>query len=398
MDKKTVGSRRSNILGSTFDNKDSIEYLIESPIRCGFLLVNIIYLFLAFTKSFFVSGQLFCDSQFNSENLDFVMEVDSYRDALLLPEMNNTVIWTKRWRQIDAEIKNKSEEELEIENQFWPTNLPTTKSFIEAKIKHICDTYLDNDAIKEICTSSVVRENTLRRAKLFGIYGPEVFMEAIIDPIKTLRRDILPRFLTSDLFIKMSKQIQSCTPLPAASTLEAPAPTTSFIDNISVDDIPIDRLFTLPEVISCKYMYEEFLGYLYQRVCSENLLCVRMVEIFKERISYGDTQGAEEEAWTIYRYFVASGSAFEVSIGYTARKYLMRSLASPRLNTFDDIYKSAYHMLTANFSQFQQQEQYLQLATLLRNKKILSDKSVRLRKVRSTVASSLSCFGIEFST
>ena len=43
-----------------------------------------------------------------------------------------------------------------------------------------------------------VAENTKRRMKLLDLYGPDVFSEALLDPLKTINRDVLPRFLASE--------------------------------------------------------------------------------------------------------------------------------------------------------------------------------------------------------
>ena len=295
--------------------------------------------------------------------------------------------WKRNWKVIDNEVKEKSDQELIIENAFWPSYSCTRES-VEARISELCAIYINEASPKEICSSNIVRENTLRRAKLFSIYGPEVFMEALQDPIKTMKRDVLPRFLASDAYSKMNARLFSCETLPTAESLDAIPPKSSLIDSCRLDDIPLDRLFTLNEIVNCKYLYQEFLVYLRQQVCSENLLCVRMVDIFKEQLEENNTAAAEDEAWTIYRYFVASGAAFEVSISYVSRKQLMRSLAKPAINTFDEIRKSAYNILLAQFNQFKFNDQYLQLASFLRTKKIEKEHAAK-RQSKST----FSCLG-----
>ena len=55
-----------------------------------------------------------------------------------------------------------------------------------------------------------------------------VFQEALIDPLKTLKRDVLPRFLTSDYHAKLLKRADIVDgKLPSASGLIIPPPTES---------------------------------------------------------------------------------------------------------------------------------------------------------------------------
>ena len=137
------------------------------------------------------------------------------------------------------------------------------------------------------------------------------------------------------------------------------------------------RRFKLDEILHDKILYSEFLGHLRRSVQSENLLCVRMVEMF-EVIVDADPARAVSQAWNIYRYFVAPGSAYEVSLYSRHKKELMLSLARPHREMFLELKKSAHSMLSVNFNNYQFTEGYAQLATLMRDEKNKALTSTRL--------------------
>eukprot|EP01041_Mallomonas_annulata_P000719 gene719-1384_t len=365
MQKKTTGGKRTeNVMGTTTDQKDSIEYIIESPLRFGYLLV-------------------FCESEYNSENISFIIDVDNFRDQLL-----DRVAWPKSWREVDMEIATSDPSSLDLS---WPSNT-VNQAGAEAAMKKICDMYLIEEAPKEVFSSVNIREKSIKRAKYLALYGPDVFMEALAEPIKILRRDILPRFLTSQICSDMNVRLASLDQLPPASSIQVNPPHKSIIDTQSLDEFRKGRLFTLNEIINCRYMYAHFLSFLEQRLCSENLYCVRMVDEFKELYQSGDIAAATEMAWSIFTFFVASGSTFEVSVSYASRKIIMRSMAKPKEFTFDEIQKSALGMLTSKFESYKQQQDYLDLVLYLRQKKMENNNSSGQKN--HFMSKSLKCFGL----
>lgn len=64
-------------------------------------------------------------------------------------------------------------------------------------------------------------------------------------------------------------------------------------------------------------------------------------------------------------YFVAPGSAFEVSLFSLHRKQIQIALAKPHLEMFVELHKSANSMLTVNYNYFKFTDEYRSLATLL---------------------------------
>jgi hypothetical protein len=50
-----------------------------------------------------------------------------------------------------------------------------------------------------------------KRIKFLHLYGPAIFDEALIDPILTMHRDLLPRFEVSDTVNKMVRRYLCCS-------------------------------------------------------------------------------------------------------------------------------------------------------------------------------------------
>ena len=248
----------------------------------------------------------------------------------------------------------------------------------------------------------------MKRIKLFHLYGPEVFEEAWLDPIKTMRKDILPRFCRSPIFETMIQRLSSCDPPPPAIALHVPLPvryslipipppfhlkcsnyplsnhslillslsiSLSFPSSITfqqddvtllasgtLEEFPESRTYTLNEVITSAVGYPVFMEFLVGAVSTENLLCVRMIDMFEHLMSIaegrngGDNmtvgtsvgtsagaptsvgtskastttvfdekalEAAIDQAWETYRFFVTPGASFEVSIHHLLRKHIM---------------------------------------------------------------------------
>jgi len=121
-------------------------------------------------------------------------------------------------------------------------------------------------------------------------------------------------------------------------------------------------------MIDDRLLYGEFLKYLKLIVSSENLLCVRSINIFKQKFVSEDLKirrEAIEQAWITYRYFVAVNSPCEISTSHIKRKELMRELAMPNINTFDKVEKSAMAALKVHFAQYIATKEYSVLNALL---------------------------------
>jgi hypothetical protein len=84
----------------------NIPDLINHPICCGFLLQ-------------------FCESQHNSENLNFIREVDDFRE-LFLGDNKDENKWNTDWRDID--LKNKIDDDIREESEKPNMNFIKQKS------------------------------------------------------------------------------------------------------------------------------------------------------------------------------------------------------------------------------------------------------------------------------
>lgn len=322
--------------GSNLVN-DTISTVLNEPIQCGYLLA-------------------FCEREHSTENLNFIVEVNRYCDMI---GNSDRVSWTRPWTDIDAELLTRT-----IEPK-WPS-IKLRETAVRAHAQKIWDDYLSEETQFQVCLRADVFRRTLNRLGRVDLYGPDVFQESLVEPIKTLRRDTLPRFLNSDLYEEMLANMESLKSLPSWDSLQVSPPTTSILNVINPKDLTETKRFTLDELLSDTFLFKEFLHVMNKSHSAENLLCVRMIAIFVELMTAKDIKGAKEEAWKIFRYFVAPGSAFEVSLYSLHKKEVMLALAMPNIHMFDELKKSATTMLTVNFNTFRGTDDYRQLATAIK--------------------------------
>jgi hypothetical protein len=127
-------------------------------------------------------------------------------------------------------------------------------------------------------------------------------------------------------------------------------------------------------------LYIEFLTHLQKKISAENLLCYRMILIFEERMAAVNEDAestnliidqlkddAINQAWVVYRHFVAPDAPYEVSLHSRHKKEIMISLASPYTGMFDELKKSTYSVLTVNFNAFKFTDEYRQLWKVMRD-------------------------------
>lgn len=98
-----------------------------------------------------------------------------------------------------------------LRDNVWPS--VTDKSVAMTTVDTIVHDWLNHDSDFQICISDKIIKRTRKRIQLFHLYGPEVFEEACLEPIKTMRKDILPRFLASDIANRMFANVGSCEPI-----------------------------------------------------------------------------------------------------------------------------------------------------------------------------------------
>jgi hypothetical protein len=170
----------------------TIESLIENPICRGYIVK-------------------FSESEFNSENINFVTAVDHFRDEFFYVDKD---MWKANWRDIDSEVAN-GEKEGNKSSDTW--NSGVNRMAIKTNINNILQEFILDHAPHQVCISKSFIQKTMKRIDLLHLYGPNVFEEAVLDPIKTMRKDVLPRFLQSNDYLAMIENLASCDPLPPAS-------------------------------------------------------------------------------------------------------------------------------------------------------------------------------------
>lgn len=377
----------NGVIGGTGGLKDSIEYHLHEPISAGFLLK-------------------YCEAHYCSENMRFITEVDRFKDHF---HRDRSAWPLTPWKQLDIDLGIIAPEQVDvnideefirplkekdfISEESWPSKV-VNREAIRESLASIWDTFLAKDAKYWICIPYSALINTIKRIKYIHIYGHEVFSEALLDPVKTIQRDIYPRFIHSEEFKQMKVCQVSIDPLPCSTKLKLPKPHPIIFSRYDIRELERGNVsFTLNDLIEDRYLYIEFAKYLEQVVSAENLYCVRAIAIFKEAISSNDVRertNSFELAWTVYKFFVAPGSAYEISIAYRLKKDLMRILANPTYNTFDDIEMSAMSALRIHFNNYLLTKEYARLHKIvLQNRNNASSHNLTGNNNNAAVASSM---------
>jgi hypothetical protein len=361
------------------------------------------------------SGYLFnyCAAVFCSENIRFVMEIDRFKDYF----QSDTQTWSKSWKRVDLDLKldklfrNSSctkelIEEIEqlmdsdalVPAKTWPS--PKVSNVVVANmIRHIWDTFLSDKAKTQICMPSQTLVNTLVRMKYAHLYGKEVFYEALNDPIKTIFRDIHPRFRNSEYMHKLRARMQEISTLPPSSQLFIPQLPNVMCDRYTVDELKAGVNFTIDDMLEDRVCYREFFRYLQKCIVSENLRFMRCVRLFKDYISSDraeDKVYGVEWAWTLYKFFLAPYSAYEISVAHNVRRDIMRQLASPDFATFNVVERPTLALLKVHYNNFKSKPEYEKIsAVLLAHKEFGSSESgIDDEKAMRKASTGFGCFGL----
>lgn len=358
------GGELNGFLSCSYNEKQAIlQRLLADHVQVGFLMT-------------------FCESQYCTENIRFIVAVAKYK--LLFKQ--DGINW-------DA-YSNVDSQDLKKEMPVHPDKVRE----IEKDIQFIVSSFLDPSAKLEICMPTKVAANTFRRIKEWKAYGPEVFDEAMIDPRVTLSRDIMPRFIVSSTFWDMKYFLHKISNLPVMTSLKLPPITVSptFLSDITssltTDNDELEYVNNLENYMVDPILYNQLLKYLTRIVASESLLCVHAVDVYHElfaeierkklRIMDGSTFSTVEmdqvahaaelsgkvdgssrckleqimrgrivgQAWQIYLYFVAPDSCFEVGISHKLMQSVNRNMAAPTANIFDGLRETALKCLLDHFS------------------------------------------------
>ena len=295
----------------------------------------------------------------------FLIEVEKFREVL----KPDRAQWNSNYKEIDSDVKKNPDKE-------WTWKARVSLESVMAHVEYIYDNFIKDGADNQICLSAAVLARTNQRVKRIAVYGRVVFSEASLDPLRTLEKDILPRFVRSQLYKTLCDKLETLATLPSKESLvvDPPAEETDLVLGAACGT---DRKFTLEEVLKTKFLYDSFLSHLRSKLSSENLLCKRLIVQFHERMEANDKTAADRIAWDVYRYFVASHSAYEVSIEYTHKSELKFHLAEPCMSMFDALLKSVSRQLNADFLEFKTTAAY---ANLSRDLQISVEKRVKAKK------------------
>ena len=305
----------------------------------------------------------------------FLIEVEKFRENLKMDK----AMWPGSYKEIDSIVAMNPDKE-------WKWKSRVSLASVEEHIRYIYENFIDDGAENQICVSTAILNRTKKRVDLIAAYGREAFHEMSIDPFRTLEKDILPRFVNSQLYRNLCDKLDLITHLPTGDTLivEEPGDDTDFSLGTSFD---VDKRFSLDEIISTKFLYVTFLNNLRTKMSSENLLCKRLIILFKESDERSDIMRCDAIAWDIYRYFVAAHSAFEVSLEYAHKNDLKFNLAKPKPSMFDALTRSVTEQLNSNFSDFKSTPTYAKLA------RDLQLEVERKMKAKSGGGKRLGCLG-----
>ena len=91
--------------------------------------------------------------------------------------------------------------------------------------------------------SANMRARTVFRLRNLHLYGREVFTEATIDPLKTVNKDVLPRFLVSGFYQDLDRRLKSIITLPAASDFSVKPPRSSAALKLNMNHDTLGRFF-----------------------------------------------------------------------------------------------------------------------------------------------------------
>lgn len=280
----------------------------------------------------------------------FLIEIEKFRESL----KPDRTLWPGNYKEIDNIIDINPD-------KVWTWKARVNLESVMKQVKFIYDTFINEGSEHQICVSTAMLARTNRRVELIAAYGRETFHEISLDPFRTLEKDILPRFVNSPTYRQLCEKLESITHLPDRESLVV-EPPNEHTDVIMGSSFGADRMFTLDEVLATQFLYNKFLSNLRAKMSNENLLCKRLIIIFKEKMTDGNREAASAIAWDIYRYFVAAHSAYEVSLEYMHKTDLKFHLAKPVSTMFDMLNRSVSDQLSADFQEFKTTQTYGHLA------------------------------------
>lgn len=353
-------------------NKGWMEYCLEKLIPCGYLLQ-------------------FCDTEHNAENLMFIMACEVFKKKYKDLD-SETQVWpaSKTWILIDAELSMKTLDykqnytAYETADDKWTHPKISRREMLTDVVKLFND-FFTEESLYEICQSKEEIKRTQFRILNLHKYGPEVFGEALVDPFKTMNKDIMPRFTKSAIYTEMQARMSSIDPLPIAITLDDYAPDESWVLDPEWMAAIDSHIFDLDDMLVDKYLYDKFLEYLLDLNTPEHLLCYRTIITYEALVKEGELQMAHDRAWDVYKYFLATGSAYNVASSEQARYDIKLSLCKKsKTGTFEPIRKTCYATLLTQFATFKESPLYHRLPMYMKECKAMVDKKIFRQKMGIT--------------
>lgn len=280
----------------------------------------------------------------------FLIEIEKFRENL----KPDRLLWPGNYKEIDNLVDINPGKE-------WVWKSKISLDSVKEHIKYIYDNFINDGAENQICVSTAILARTNKRVELVAAYGRETFHEISLDPFRTLEKDILPRFVSSPIYRELCTKLESITHLPSRDSLEVEAPDEN-TDMVMGAAFGAERMFSLDEILETRFLFNAFLANLRAKMSNENLLCKRLISIFKGNLAAKDVAAASRIAWDVYKYFVAAHSAYEVSLEYTHKTELKFHLAKPTATMFDALNRSVSVQLNADFQEFKTTQTYVNLA------------------------------------
>ena len=312
----------------------TVDSLVTNPLCAGYLL-------------------RFVDNDENGTLIRFISAVYAFKESFT-EDLN---VWTTGWRDTDTMVKIEDYDSVEqylITTAYWPSM--SDHLTITAHANNIYQTYLGS--MNAICTTKEIIQRTSKRLQLIHLYGPHIFDEACMDPLKTAKKGILPRFLKSDIAKTLIVEISSCenvVAIKAADLDQIVAPplaidtTLLLSDQQSPPQIPLLSPHTtdpqeLSRLLGCIMVshtpYRSLLQFIQDN--DEDMVpkfyCIRLIYTFMEHMLEDDVTAASDIAWLIYKHFLAQWSPFElVGLNPTVKKAVLLEFGAPTVLTFTAI-------------------------------------------------------------
>jgi len=249
-----------------------------------------------------------------------------------------------------------------------------------SEIQRIWTQYINEEtSTSQICFSDILYD-AMKKRILNQDCAKEIFDIMVSNPKLTIERDIYPRFIRSDHFQRMARLLKDPIKLyldDMDKEIKNPRTIvgTSACPNLSTKE-PIQLGIT--EILDDDFLAAEFLEYLKEKYCHENLSCYLSIQRYKMRHNEPDVPQQElaDRCAQVYFRFIQPGCADEISIASSLRHSIGVYLAAeiPPPGVFEQLENTLVTQLNLqNFQGFKQSPRYLCL------KKVLLDVQTQQR-------------------